>query len=93
MVSRVTRWQGRIFAKFFVASLERTEIPGEAFGASAIIESPAELDTPPHWRYERIEDEIIRRILNETEEQLCDRFMSIANEVLQRERKRQGDDE
>jgi hypothetical protein len=91
MVTRVTRRHGRIFAKLFIASVAQTEIPGEVFGASGIIEPPEELDTPAYWRHEWIEGEIMVRVLNEIEDRLCDTFMAIADEVIQRERQRQGD--
>jgi hypothetical protein len=93
IVSRVTRWHGRTFAKLILAWVERTEIPSEVFAMTGIMEAPEDddLDTPPHWRHQRIEDEIMRRVFNEIEERLCDTFMTIAGEVIQRERERQGE--
>lgn len=90
MVTRVTRRHGRIFAKLFVASVTQTEIPGEVFATSGIMEPPEELDTPAYWRHEWIEGEIMVRVLNEIEDRLCDTFMAIAGEVIERERQRQG---
>ncbi|MDP9194666.1 MAG: hypothetical protein M3P06_23460 [Acidobacteriota bacterium] len=89
MVSRVTRRHGRIFAKLLIASVTQTEIPGEVFSASGIMEPPEELDTPAYWRHEWIEGEIMVRVFNEIEDRLCDTFMAIADEVIQRERQRQ----
>ena len=91
MVSRVTRRHGRIFAKLFIASVAQTEIPGEVFATSGIMESPEELDTPAHWRHEWIKGEIMVRTLHEIEDRLCDTFMAIAGEVIERERQRQGE--
>lgn len=90
----VTNGHGVIFAKLFLAAVVKTEIPGEAFNATGVMECPAGEDdeTPVDWRYERIEDEIMRRVLAEIEEPLRDAFTTIAREVIERERRRQANE-
>jgi hypothetical protein len=94
LASDVTTRHGRIFAKLFLAAVAKTEVPGEAFNMTGVMEWPSGADGTAivaRWRHERIEDEIMRRIFQEVEEPLFDAFVSIAGEVIERERQRQGE--
>lgn len=87
MVRTVTRKH----AEAFVAAWYQTNI-GEAFDATGIITWPVSVSalrmTPEQARFRDIEDEICDRVFDSMKDAIADAFLSIANEVLDRERKR-----
>jgi len=91
-VPRVLPRHGQMFAKLLTAESIQSEIPTTVFGLTGLIEWPQEPthDTPAKLRYERLEHEILRRTLRETEEAIAEAFVRIASEVIERERAMDG---
>jgi len=95
LAPHVTQRHGQIFAKLFLAESLQTEEPIEAFGLTNVIEWPdhEEDNTPAKMRYEDLQGEILRRTFDAVQKALCEAFVRIATDVIERERRRQrGDD-
>jgi hypothetical protein len=90
----VTQRHGLIFAKLFLAESLQTEEPFEAFGLTGVIEWPDDEDddTPAKVRYDDLQGEILRRTFDAVQTALCDAFVRIATDVIERERRRQRED-
>ena len=87
----VERRHGTIFMQALAYGAGTGELLYDAFALTGVVEYPSDEEdaSPAILQFESIEEEIVRRTILAIEEAITSAFVTVARDVIERERRRQ----